>query len=184
MIERSDERDSAIDAVLPLVPYKGWSLATLRAAGVADGDLLFPGGTADLIEAWCDLADRRMAAAPLPEGLGLTGRVRALIEIRLAQTRPHKQAVRRALAWMALPGHRAVAARTAMRTVDAIWHAAGDTSADMAWYSKRAILAGVYGAVLLYWVGQTDADDAPTLAFLDRQLARVGTLGRLRRRAA
>jgi ubiquinone biosynthesis protein COQ9 len=85
---------------------------------------------------------------------------------------------------MALPGHRAVAARTAMRTVDAIWHAAGDTSADMAWYSKRAILAGVYGAVLLYWVGQTDADDAPTLAFLDRQLARVGTLGRLRRRAA
>jgi ubiquinone biosynthesis protein COQ9 len=86
---------------------------------------------------------------------------------------------------MALPGHAAVSARSAARTVEAIWHAAGDRSADISWYSKRAILAGVYGSVLLYWVGHPD--DAAALAFLDRQLARVGAIGRSRfmcRRAA
>ncbi len=43
------------------------------------------------------------------------------------------------------------------RTVDAIWHAAGDRSADWSWYSKRAILAGVYGATLLFWL-RDDSD--------------------------
>jgi ubiquinone biosynthesis protein COQ9 len=184
-VERSAARDAAVEAMLPLVPYHGWCLATLRKAGVADGDLLFPGGTGDLIEVWLDLADRRMAEAPLPEGLGLTGRVRELVARRLSQAGPHKAAVRRALAWMALPGHAAVSARSAARTVEAIWHAAGDRSADISWYSKRAILAGVYGSVLLYWVGHPD--DAAALAFLDRQLARVGAIGRSRfmcRRAA
>ena len=37
------------------------------------------------------------------------------------------------------------------RTVDAIWHAAGDRSADFSWYTKRAILAAVYTATVLYW---------------------------------
>ena len=182
MVERSAERDAAIAAVLPRVPYMGWSLATLRAVGGAEADLLFPGGAGDLIGAWCDLADRQMAADLLPEELGLTRRVRALVARRLQQAGPHKAAVRRALAWMALPGHRGVALRTAARTVDAIWHTAGDRSTDVSWYSKRAILAGVYGAVLLYWVGRDDPDDAESLAFMDRQLARVARLGRLRRR--
>ena len=177
-VERSAERDAAVAAVLPVVPYRGWAMASLQLAGVPDGDLLFPGGPADLIEAWSDLADRQMGQAPLPDGLGLTKRVRSLLVRRLVE----KEATRRALSWMALPGNRGVALRTTARTVDAIWHAAGDLSADFSWYSKRAILAGVYGAVLLYWVGQADEDDAATLEFLDRQFQRVSAIGRLRPR--
>ena len=109
--------------------------------------------------------------------------MRAVIALRLAQNRPHKEAIRRALALLALPSHARLAAACTARTVDAIWHAAGDRSADFSWYTKRAILAAVYGATLLYWLRDGSEDDAATLAFLDRRLSGVGRIGALRRRA-
>ena len=175
--ERSAERDAALDALLATVPFAGWSTAALRRAAGPDADLLFPGGAVDMVEAFIDLADRRM-----PSGLALPrlpDRVRAVIAARLAQSRPHKEAVRRALAL--LVAHPATAAACTARTVDAVWHAAGDRSADFSWYTKRAILAGVYGSTLLYWLRDDSEGDFATLAFLDRRLAGVARLGRLRR---
>jgi ubiquinone biosynthesis protein COQ9 len=67
--------------------------------------------------------------------------------------------------------------------VDAIWHAAGDRSADFSWYTKRALLTGVYGATVLFWLRDASEDDAATLAFLDRRLAGIGRIGGVRRRA-
>ncbi len=186
MIERSDERDAALDAVLPLVPEQGWTVAALRQAAGEDADLLFPGGAVEMAEAWADLADRRMevgAAALGVAELRVPARIRAVIALRLAQNRPHKAAVRRALAVLARPGAKAAAARSTARTVDAIWHAAGDQSADFSWYTKRAILAGVYGSTLLRWLTNSSEDDGPTLAFLDHRLADVGRIGKARRRA-
>ena len=182
-VEQSAERDEAIEAVLPHVPYSGWSSRALRESGIPDADLLFPGGASDLIEAWCDLADRRMAEAATADpdfaGLGTTGKVRRLIALRLEQARPDREAVRRAIGLLILPGNRALAARCTARTLDAIWHAAGDRSADVSWYSKRALLAGVYTTTLLAWLRDGSEDDAATLAFLDRRLAGIGRLGRL-----
>lgn len=189
--ERSAARDAAITALLPNVPFDGWTWRALRtglAASGGDGrdaEILFPGGPPDMIEAFCDLADRRMeeGAAQLSLGdLRTPARVRAVLALRLAQNRPYKEAIRRALAALALPRRAGIAARCTARTVDAIWHAAGDRSVDFSWYTKRAILAGVYSATLLYWLRDTSEDDAATLAFLDRQLARVGRITRLRRR--
>ena len=189
--ERSPGRDAAIDALLARVPAQGWTRAALRGALAdiggdrEDAGLLFPGGAAELVEAFIDLADRRMeqaAAAPDFAALRTPGRVRALLAYRFAQHRPHKDAIRRALAVLAQPGNAALAARCTARTVDAIWFAAGDRSADFSWYSKRATLAAIYTATLLYWLRDTSEDDAATLAFLDRRLAGVGRIGALRRR--
>ena len=176
--ERSDERDAALDAFLG-APFEGWTLAALCRAAGPDADLLFPGGARDMVEAYCDLADRRMAG-PVA-GDRVPDRVRAVIVRRLEAGRPHKEAVRRGLAVLA--AHPATAASCTARTVDSIWHVAGDRSADFSWYSKRAILTGVYGATLLFWLGDTSEDDAATLAFLDRRLAGIGRIGRLRRKS-
>ncbi len=188
--ERSAERDAAIAAMLPHVPFDGWTRRSLRmgladiGASPDDAELLFPGGTADMIEAFCDWADRRMetVAATLDPALRLHQRVRAVIALRLEQNRPHKEAIRRALALLALPRNARLAAACTARTVDAIWHAAGDQSADFSWYTKRAILAAVYGATVLFWLRDAGEDDAATLGFLDRRLAGVGRIGALRRR--
>jgi ubiquinone biosynthesis protein COQ9 len=188
--ERSPERDTALDAMLPHVPDRGWTFAALRA-GLAesggdarDAELLFPAGPPDMIEAFCDLADRRMEQDAAEAGIAalrVSQRVRAIVALRLRQAAPHREAIRRALALLSLPRHAGVAARTVARTTDSIWHAAGDRSADLSWYSKRAILAAVYGATLLFWLRDTSEGDAETLAFLDRRLAGVARLGRLRR---
>lgn len=190
--ERSPERDAAIAAMLPNVPFDGWTLRALRRGLVdidvpaADADLLFPGAATDMIEASCDWADRRMEseAATLDlSSMRLPKRVRAVIALRLAQNHPYKEAVRRALALLALPMNARLAAACTARTVDAIWHTAGDRSADFSWYTKRAILAAVYGMTLLYWLRDTSVDDTATLDFLDRRLAGVRRIGSLRRRA-
>src|ERR1700756_5291160 len=107
--ERMPERDAAILGMLPHVPFDGWTKRALRA-GVADAglpadeaDLLFPLGTVDMIETFCDFADRRMeeAAASLTP-LKTSARLRAVIALRLEQNRPYKEATRRALAVLAL----------------------------------------------------------------------------------
>jgi ubiquinone biosynthesis protein COQ9 len=187
--ERMPERDAAIEAMLPHVPFDGWTKralkAGIRAAGMPadEAELLFPLGTVDMIETFSDLADRRMeaAAADLPEAR-LPARVRALIALRLEQNRPHKEAIRRALAILALPRNAKAAAATTARTVDTILHAAGDRSADFSWYTKRAILAAIYSTTLLYWLRDMSEDDAETLAFLDRRLAGLGRIRRIRAR--
>jgi ubiquinone biosynthesis protein COQ9 len=190
--ERSPERDAAIAATLPHVPFDGWTRRSMRM-GLADigvpadeAELLFPGGAADMIETFCDWADRRMEAEAATLDLAarrVPERARAVIALRLAQNRPHKEAIRRALALLALPSHVRLAAACTARTVDAIWRAAGDRSADFSWYTKRAILGAVYGVTLLYWLRDSSEDDAATLAFLDRRLTDVGRIGALRRRA-
>jgi ubiquinone biosynthesis protein COQ9 len=187
------ERDAAIDAVLPHVPEHGFTRRAMRlalrdiGADPNDADMLFPGGSAELVEAFLELADRRMetaAAAQDLSGQRLTARIRTLIALRLAQAEPHKAAVQRAASWMALPGHAAIAARCTARTVDAIWHAAGDTSADFSWYTKRAILAAIYSATLLYWLRDGSPESADTLAFLDRRLTDLGRISKFRRARA
>jgi len=190
--ERSPERDAAIDALLPNVPFDGWTFLALRrgltAAGSApeEAELLFPGGAPDMIEAFCDLADRRMEQEAAGRDWGetrLPGRVRAVIAIRLEQNRPNKEAVRRAMGVLALPRHARLAAICTARTVDVIWHAAGDRSTDFSWYTKRAILTAIYSTTVLFWLRDGSDGDAATLAFLDRRLAGVGRIGRIRRRA-
>jgi ubiquinone biosynthesis protein COQ9 len=188
--ERSPERDAALDAMLPHVPFDGWTWRALRGGlidiGVPpdDAELLFPGGVSDMIEAFCDLADRRTEAA-IPDfgDMRLSARVRAVIALRLAQNRGCKEAIRRAIAILSLPRHTRLAARCTARTVDMIWHVVGDSSADFSWYTKRAILAVIYSATVLFWLRDVSDDDAATLAFVDRRLAGLGRGHRLRQRA-
>lgn len=185
------ETAAVIDALLPQIAFEGWTSKALRQALQSigqppeDAPLIFPGGAADMIEAFCTLADRRMVEAAEAEDWSarrIPARVKRVLEIRFEQNRGNKEAIRRALSWLSLPPNMLLAGRTTARTVDAIWHAAGDMSADFSWYTKRGILAAVYSATLLYWLTDTSLEDEKTLQFLDRRLAGVGRIGRIRKR--
>ena len=145
-------REAIIAAVLPHVPFDGWTRETLRLAAADAGyDPLtalrvFPRGPVEAIEAWVALADRRMMTA-LESRAGAEMKVRArvalAIRLRLEDLAAHREAVRRALSVLALPHNAPLAARLVWGTVDAIWYAAGDTATDFNYYSKRGLLAGV-----------------------------------------
>lgn len=185
------QRHSLLDAALRHVPFDGWTWTAIDAGArdlsLAPGEAqrLFPGGPAELIRAFSAEGDRRMLETL--EGLDLgTMKVRekvaAGVRARLEAVAAHREAVRSGLAFFALPQHAALGLNCLYRTVDAIWYAAGDRATDYNFYTKRALLAGVYSSTLLFWLNDKSEDFAATWAFLDRRIAEVmkvaGSLGR------
>jgi ubiquinone biosynthesis protein COQ9 len=177
-------KDELLQAVLPNVPFDGWSIAALRGGarrlGIneAEASALFP-HTVAMVEWFSRWADREMIARIEQAdfaAMKVRERVAAAVRARLAVLEPHREAARRGLAVLALPQNAPVGLRLLYDTVDAIWYAAGDTATDFNFYTKRALLAGVYGATMLYWLDDRSVDSVNTGAFLDRRLAGVMSL--------
>ncbi len=179
MSDLDDNRDALVLAALRHVPFDGWSRRAMRHAARDVGldpalaDRAFPYGAADMVAAFSRLADRRMIAAL--EGRDVAAmkvrqRIGAGVRTRLEAWAPHREAVRRSLAVLAMPQNTGTALRCLYDTVDAIWVAAGDSATDWNFYSKRALLAGVYSATALYWLDDRSEDAADSWAFLDRRI--------------
>jgi ubiquinone biosynthesis protein COQ9 len=125
------------------------------------------------VDAWFDSIDLAMLEAYPPEriaALKIRERIRELVLFRLLAIRPQREALRRALAILAMPKNAALAARLAWRSADRIWRLAGDTATDYNHYSKRIILIGVYGSTSLIFLDDDSDDLAATRAFLDRRI--------------
>ena len=137
---------------------------------------LFPNGTLGLIEAFSEDADRKMETALAARKLSamkIRARIKTAVLARIAPLRAHKEAARRAAAFLTLPPHAALGVKLLYRTVDAMWRAVGDTSTDFNFYTKRAILAGVWSATLLRWFTDESENESATEAFLDRRIEDV-----------
>lgn len=188
-----DLADRLVLAALPHIPFEGWSPAALRAA---ERDLALEPGTAAgvfrnpaaAVEGFARLADRKLeaeaeaAAAELAE-MRIGKRVGWLVRRRIEAWTAHREAVARAVSLLTLPLNQPAALRSAWHTADAIWHLAGDVSTDISWYTRRATLAGVLAATTLVWLDDKSDGQADSWAFLDRRLADVARLTRLRRDA-
>ena len=124
----------------------------------------------------------RIEAAPVEEASVSGADKSASCSLRFEVVQPWREAVRRALSVLALPPHALLAVRLLYETVDAIWYAAGDAATDFSFYTKRATLAGIYTATLLYWLEDRSEGYTATQAFLDRRLAELRQLTEARRR--
>jgi len=178
----SDPKQAVLNAALPLIPSEGFSEAMLKHAaadaGVSPAEVprLFPHGPQSLVEAFSDWVDdemeRTLRKAKLPD-MKIRARIKAAVSDRIAALRPHKEAARRAAAFLTLPPNAALAAKLLYRTVDRMWRAAGDTSTDFNFYTKRAILAGVYSSTMLRWFTDDSEDEKATFEFLDARIENV-----------
>jgi ubiquinone biosynthesis protein COQ9 len=83
---------------------------------------------------------------------------------------PAREAVRKALAILAMPQNIPLALRTGWHTADLMWRLAGDTSTDFNHYTKRMTLGAVYGSTLLAWLDDSSQGWSETAAFLDRRI--------------
>ena len=187
--------DHIIEAILNHIPFDGWSNASLVMAaadcGLSEVEIhrLFPAGIADAIAAYGAYADKNMITAFHAQrasdiaAMAVHMKIRSLVLIRLKQAAPHKEVVRQTLAVLARPQHAKLATQLLYRTVDEIWRAAGDTSTDYNFYTKRATLSAVYSATLLAFLSDNSADMKKTEAFLDRRLADVARLPKMARPA-
>ena len=182
-------RPALAPAVADSAIFDGWGDAALDMAADIEGversvaRLAFKGrkgpGEVDpmaLIVAWIDAIDSRMKAE-LPRSelatLKIRERIRALVAWRLEAVEGQEEALRRAMAVMAMPQNAAMAMKTGWRSADLMWRLAGDTATDYNHYTKRAILAALYGSVLSVFVGDESEGKSETLAFLDRRIDNV-----------
>lgn len=164
--------------------FDGWNDTALemaaQQAGV-DGDvarLAYKGGAMDMIAAWIETIDEAMSAALPPATLAqmkIRERIRSLVQFRLDAVVGREEALRRAVAIMAMPQNVAGALRTGWRSADVMWRLAGDTATDYNHYTKRAILAAIYGATLAVFLDDESEGKAETRAFLDRRIDGVMT---------
>jgi len=186
-----DQRAALIGAILPNVPFDGWSRPSLRAAArqvgmpVEEALALFPNGAAELVACFSRWADLRMLdrlEITDLEPLRIPERIALAVTTRLEILAPSREAVRRALSVLALPQHAPLGLRLLYGTVDGIWYAAGDRTTDFSFYTKRGTLAAVYAATTLYWLDDSSPDFGDTRAFLDRRLAGVALIGKARQR--
>jgi len=179
MVDRAI-KDKILLATLAHTAFDGWSEKALKA-GLADTGLeadmaarAFPGGIADLIEHASDWADRCMLEQLEKADLAsmrVRDKITQSVRLRLEVFIPHREAFRRLASHLALPSNMLLAARLMWRTVDAIWYAAGDEAADFNYYTKRGLLAPVYTATTLYWLGDESDEFVDTWEFLDRRIA-------------
>jgi ubiquinone biosynthesis protein COQ9 len=175
-------KEAVLKAALDAVALDGFTDKLLERAGEAAGAdrealaRLFPDGALSLVEAFSEAADaemeKRLAKLKLST-MKIRERIRQAVMARLDALRPHKEAARRAAAFLTLPPHAGLGAKLLYRSVDRMWRAAGDTSTDFNFYTKRAILAGVYSSTLMRWFTVDGADETATREFLDRRIENV-----------
>tara|TARA_R110000868_G_scaffold1871_6_gene14869 strand:- start:3138 stop:3827 length:690 start_codon:yes stop_codon:yes gene_type:complete len=175
-------RAAILAAALPNVAFDGWTTKLMReaadSAGVSHGEmrLAFPGGITDLADCFLADGDRRMEETLAKRDLAslkIRERITFAVRTRIEVDMKHREALRRAVTLLALPLSGTTGPHALYRTVDAIWRAIGDTSTDFNFYTKRALLAGVYSTVTINWFGDESEGYADTWAFLDRRIADV-----------
>ena len=182
--KRTDEelKAAVLEAALGYAVEDGFTDRTMTRAG-SDAGVgcemmlhLFPQGPASLVEFYSGQNDAEMEQLLAKENLAVMkvrDRIAAAVLTRLEIVKPHKEAARRAAAFLMLPVNAALGAKLLYRTVDAMWRAAGDTSTDFNFYTKRAILAGVYSSTMMRWFNDKDDDAAATREFLSARIENV-----------
>ncbi len=175
-------RAALIGDVATNAAFDGWGAQAVAVAAQMRGvdpdvaRLAFNDGPAAMIDAWFAHIDAEMARRLPPETLGamkIRQRISALVETRIDIVAPDREALRRALAILAMPRNVTLAARLGWRAADGMWRLAGDTATDFNHYSKRLTLSAVYGSTMAVFLDDDSEDHADTRAFLARRIDNV-----------
>ena len=162
--------------------FDGWTDKAVDAAAAQLGvdpaiaRLAFPKDQLGKIDTYIAAVDDAMAAHFTPDviaGLKIRDRIRELVWFRLETMGPAREAVRSALAILAMPQNALKGLSIGWRSADLMWRLAGDDATDFNHYTKRLTLSGVYASTLLAWLDDQSEGWTETAAFLDRRIADV-----------
>ncbi|XP_024541711.1 ubiquinone biosynthesis protein COQ9, mitochondrial [Selaginella moellendorffii] len=181
--EEDDEKRRVLNAALTYVPTLGWTEAAI-AAGARDVNLspailgAFHRKEAALVEYFMDesldeLTDAVEEQSEELEKLVLHERLAKVMRIRLEMQAPYISKWAQALSIQANPINLPVAMKQRAVLMDEIWHSVGDRSTDWDFYSKRAILGGVYTAAEVYMLTDYSPGFRDTWTFTERRIIDV-----------
>ena len=178
----ADLRIALAPAVAEAAVFDGWTAQAVTNAAATEGvdpevaKFAFKGRAMTLIGAWIGSVDRAMETALPAEtlaGLKIRERIRRLVQFRIDALAGQQEALRRALAIMAMPQNAAQALRLGWSSADAMWRLAGDTATDYNHYTKRMTLGALYASTLAVFAHDESEGFAETRAFLERRIDNV-----------
>jgi ubiquinone biosynthesis protein COQ9 len=159
--------------------FDGWGRGAVDSAAQQLGidpvqaRLAMPKTQAGMIDLYIQEVDRALEAYFTAERLApmkIREKIRALVWRRLEIMGPAREAMRRALAILAMPQNLPLALRISWRSADLMWRIAGDTSTDYNYYTKRMTLGAVYASTLLVWLDDQSEGWSESAAFLNRRI--------------
>lgn len=171
-----------IKIVVQSVVFDGWSNELIRKACLELGidyqisKTLFPRGVIDIAIANHKDGDNKMIKILMDEDFDnfkVRQKITFAIKSRIQILQNDKEFVKKTMSFFSLPQNFLDGNQLIWGTSDAIWDFIGDESSDYNYYTKRLILSGVYGSVVLFWLGDDSKNDSSTWEFLDRRIQNV-----------
>src|SRR5262245_21659522 len=133
--DRDADRLALLEATLTHAAFDGWSQKAFDA-GTKDSGIpadralnAFPGGLAELLSFYHETEAKEMLDAMERANVNemrVRDRIAFAVKARLQRNTRHREAIKSACSFLAMPHNAALALRLLYRTVDAMWYAAGD----------------------------------------------------------
>lgn len=180
---KQDKIKSVVDELIRIIPFEGISDETLLKVctdlNLANSFCKFRNGIYSALEYIAEDLNSSMATKLRNsnlEDMKVRERIKLAVQIRLsnyAKLPNHREFLKNFLLFSALPKNTYFSSKLLYRTVSAIWYGIYDQSTDFNYYTKRAILAGVYLSTMLFFINDYSEGFADTLSFLDRHINNV-----------
>jgi ubiquinone biosynthesis protein COQ9 len=175
-------KDDILLATLPNVVFDGWTDTAIEEGACEAGFepamavRAFPNGVNDILAHFADYINCAMAARLEEMDLGDKGighRLEAAMRVRLSIESSYREAVRKAMSYYAMPQNAPQGVQVVWKAVDEMWWCCGDDSVDFNYYTKRASLAAVYSATMVFWLNDDSENQEETILFYRRRLMDV-----------
>lgn len=179
-------RQRWLEALLPNIPFDGWTDAAMKAAaeeaGLSEDEQAFaaPGGLNDLMRTFFDQAEttaREAINAVDLTNLRIRDKVKVGVMAWLEALSVEKEAVRRAAQRGFLPWGASAAVQRSWSVADMIWESIGDTSADYNKYTKRGLLSAALPPIIMGWLDHKVDERDKTEELVTRQIDRAMKTG-------
>ncbi|XP_075694348.1 ubiquinone biosynthesis protein COQ9, mitochondrial isoform X2 [Rhinoderma darwinii] len=181
-----------LSAALPFVPEYGWSSEAI-AAGARSLDLsaaaagMVENGGSELVLHFVSQCNRNLTELLEQEQklvqVGSSEKkptaqfLRDAVEARLRMLVPYIGQWPQAMGILLLPPNLPSSLNLLSELVDDIWHHGHDRSTDVGWYTRRAVLAGIYNTTELVMMQDQSPDFEDTWNFLHNRISEATTLG-------
>ncbi|XP_043937216.1 ubiquinone biosynthesis protein COQ9, mitochondrial [Protopterus annectens] len=174
-----------LTSALEFVPSHGWSVEaiaegaeTLGLSTAAAG--MFNNGAGDLVLHFVSQCNSKLSEHLEEQHklvqLGQADKkktdefLRDALQVRLKMLIPYIEKWPQAMGILLLPQNIPESLKYLTSMVDDIWFYAGDKSTDINWYTRRAMLAGIYNTSELVMVQDSSPDFQDTWAFLQNRI--------------
>lgn len=180
--ESAKLKEKILYAFLKQVVHHGWCEKALLEAAKALGQdemmayALFPQKELEALNVWArDTSDEMMRKLKKLDLEAMKVRMRIFWAVRVYLTllEGHKKAASKAFLFLCHPRHATQVPPLLYEITHNMWCAAGDTSTDYNFYTKRLLLAGVFSTTFLYWLQDTSPENHETWKFLEKRIENV-----------